>query len=131
MNRFSTKQPVGPRHTGNDQQWGTLHIRPDARPIRQPAFPAVGGIEAETKMALAKMESVLKAAGCEKEDVVMCRIYVSSMDYWGDVNKVYSEFFGEHKPARRFLIMCFGTGRGCRDDQRQDWPKQRGWDRLP
>ena len=39
---------------------------------------------ARTKMALAKMESVLKAAGCEKEDVVMCRIYVSSMDYCFD-----------------------------------------------
>ncbi|MFR6330476.1 MAG: RidA family protein [Eisenbergiella sp.] len=63
-------------------------------------------------MALAKMESVLKAAGWRKEDVVMCRIYVSSMDYWGDVNKVYSEFFGEHKPAG--IVLPVGRlNKGC------------------
>lgn len=101
--------------------YSTYQVR--RRPIRATGLPAVGGIEAETKMALAKMESVLKAAGCEKEDVVMCRIYVSSMDYWGDVNKVYSEFFGEHKPARivlpggpaeqRLSVGAGGDGRGA------------------
>lgn len=49
--------------------YSTYQVR--RRPIRATGLPAVGGIEAETKMALAKMESVLKAAGCEKEDVVM------------------------------------------------------------
>ena len=40
------------------------------------------------------------------------RIYVSSMDYWGDVNKVYSEFFGEHKPAR--IVLPVGRlNKGC------------------
>lgn len=39
-------------------------------------------------------------------------VYVSSMDYWGDVNKVYSEFFGEHKPAR--IVLPVGRlNKGC------------------
>ena len=46
------------------------------------------------------MEAVLTAAGCTKEQVVQCRVYVSDVTYWDEVNQVYAEFFGAHKPAR-------------------------------
>ena len=70
-------------------------------------FPAEGGFEAEMKMALDKMESVLLSAGCERSSVVMCRIYLPSMELWNPANRVYSEFFGEHKPAR--IVLPVGT----------------------
>lgn len=54
-------------------------------------------------MALEKMESVLKAANCTKEHVVMCKIYITDIDNWGQANEVYQEFFGNHKPARIVL----------------------------
>ena len=108
---FNENSPSG-HYTPGMISNGVLYISGQTSADRATGLPAVGGIEAETKMALAKMESVLKAAGCEKEDVVICRIYVSSMDYWGDVNKVYSEFFGEHKPAR--IVLPVGRlNKGC------------------
>ncbi len=61
---------------------------------------AEGGIREQTKQALANVGRVLEAAGCRREDVVMCRVYISDMGNWDAVNEVYSAFFGSHKPAR-------------------------------
>ena len=59
-----------------------------------------GGIREQTKQALANVGRVLEAAGCRREDVVMCRVYISDMGNWDAVNEVYASFFGSHKPAR-------------------------------
>ena len=75
-------------------------------------LPAVGGFEAEMKMALGKLESILKAAGCTKENVGMVKIYLPSRELWGQANEVYSEFFGDHKPAR--IVLPVGElNKGC------------------
>ncbi|MFP3918365.1 RidA family protein [Lysinibacillus telephonicus] len=76
-------------------------------------MPVIGGIEAETKMALKKLETVLHDAGCTKEQVVMCRVYIITADDWGPVNVVYSQFFGNHKPARA-IIPIHELSNGCR-----------------
>lgn len=59
-----------------------------------------GGIIPETRQALANVEMVLKAAGLTKESVVMCRVYVKDIALWDQVNAVYAEYFGSHRPAR-------------------------------
>lgn len=108
---YNENKPAG-HYTPGMISNGVLYISGQTSANPATGLPAEGGIEAETRMALTKMESVLKAAGCTKEDVVMCRIYVSSMDDWGDVNRVYSEFFGGHKPAR--IVLPVGRlNKGC------------------
>ena len=69
---------------------------------RDPVSGAVpeGGIEEHVRLALKNMEKVLKQAGCTRSDVIQCRVYITDIEYWNRVNKVYAEFFGEHKPAR-------------------------------
>lgn len=90
---------------------GTLYISGQTSADPATGFPPKG-IEEEAWMALNKLESVLKSANCPKEKVVMCKIYLSSMEYWDDVNKVYSEFFGEHRPAR--IVLPVGElNNGC------------------
>lgn len=59
-----------------------------------------GGIAEQTNTALHNMEQVLKAAGITKESVVMCRIYVPDVKLWDEVNRIYAEYFGDHRPAR-------------------------------
>ena len=73
---------------------GQLSIDPDTRKVPE------GGIEEHTRLALTNLERVLKEAGLSKNDVVQCRVYVSDIDQWDNVNQVYSKFFGEHKPTR-------------------------------
>lgn len=91
----------------------TLYVSGQTSADPATGLPAVGGFEAEMRMALNKMESVLKAAGCTRSDVVMCRVYLNSMDYWTSANEIYQQFFGEHKPARA-IIPVGELNKGCR-----------------
>lgn len=59
-----------------------------------------GGLEAQTLQALKNVERVLQAGGCTLADVVLTRVYISDMDNWNTVNKIYADFFGECMPAR-------------------------------
>jgi 2-iminobutanoate/2-iminopropanoate deaminase len=73
---------------------GQLSINPETGKVPE------GGIKVEAQQALANLEYILQTAGVEKSDVIMCRVYVPDVKYWPELNEVYSEFFGEHKPAR-------------------------------
>ena len=63
----------------------------------------LGPIEDQTRQVLRNLEAILKAAGSGMVQVVKTTVYVSDMELWGDVNRVYAEFFGEHKPARAIV----------------------------
>ena len=67
---------------------GQLSIDPDTREV------CSGDIKDHTRLALDNVDRVLKQAGVSRNDVVMCRVYTP------DINEVYAEFFGDHKPAR-------------------------------
>ena len=58
------------------------------------------GIEAQTRMVLDKLDSILCAAGSSREKIIQVRIYLSDIEDWEKVNIIYSTFFGEHKPVR-------------------------------
>ena len=46
------------------------------------------------------LEGVLRAAGSSLDQVVKTTIYLTDMDEFPRVNKVYEKFFGESLPAR-------------------------------
>lgn len=73
---------------------GQLSINPETNEIPK------GGVKAEAEQALKNLELVLKEENLTLEDVVMCRVYLPDVNYWGEFNDVYSSFFGDHKPAR-------------------------------
>ena len=56
--------------------------------------PMADSIEQQTRDALHNVERVLLAAGCTKEDVVLCRVYIPDVAAWDTVNAVYAAFFG-------------------------------------
>ncbi len=76
---------------------GQLSIDPDTRLV-----PG-GGIEEHARLALANIERVLGEAGLARSDVVQCRIYVTDPGHWEAVNRVFADFFGEHRPARAIV----------------------------
>jgi len=47
---------------------------------------------------------ILKAAGSDLNRVVSATVYVSNIDLWPDVNRVYAEVFGSHRPARTVAV---------------------------
>ncbi len=66
-------------------------------------------IQEQTRQCLVNAEAILLAAGSRRDLVLKATIFVSSTDYWADVNAEYAKFFGDHKPAR--AIIPVGTFR--------------------
>lgn len=62
--------------------------------------PMASDIAQQTRDALHNVERVLHKAGCTKEQVVLCRVYIPDAAQWDTVNAVYAAFFGAHKPTR-------------------------------
>ncbi|HLM62090.1 MAG TPA: RidA family protein, partial [Pyrinomonadaceae bacterium] len=62
-----------------------------------------GSIEIQTELALLNVESVLLAAGSDLKQVLQMTIYISDMELWDRVNRVYARILGEHRPARAIV----------------------------
>ena len=62
------------------------------------------GIEAQTRQALANVEAILIAAGSKLEQVVSATVFVSNIELWPEVNRVYAAVFGQHRPARTVAV---------------------------
>lgn len=61
---------------------------------------ATNEIIGQTKQVFKNIDAVLKAAGFKKEDVCKVTVYLKNMSVFSEVNHLYGQFFGEHKPAR-------------------------------
>ena len=59
-----------------------------------------GGIEAETRQALANLGEVLKTAGMGFEHVTTVTAYITNFDEFERFNTVYREYFPKDPPAR-------------------------------
>jgi len=62
--------------------------------------PLPEDIESQTRLVLSKIDLILKEAGSSRDKVIQMRIYIPDIDLWDGVNRVYTEFFGAHKPVR-------------------------------
>ncbi len=60
----------------------------------------VGSIEEQTQQVLSNVEAILVAANSAKDKVLKVTVYISEISLWDQVNTVYAQFFGDHKPAR-------------------------------
>jgi 2-iminobutanoate/2-iminopropanoate deaminase len=65
----------------------------------------VGSITEQTEAALSNIREILKAAGSDLNKVLRVTVYVADIQFWDEVNAIYTKFFGEHKPARG-IIPC-------------------------
>lgn len=65
-----------------------------------------GGIEAETRQALANIKRTVEAVGSSMDRIVKCTVMMADMAEWDRMNAVYREFFpADQMPARS----AFGT----------------------
>jgi 2-iminobutanoate/2-iminopropanoate deaminase len=62
-----------------------------------------GPIEEQTLQALLNLRAILEAAGSDINHVLKTTVFVANIDLWASVNQVYSEFFGDHRPARSIV----------------------------
>ncbi|HZH67573.1 MAG TPA: Rid family detoxifying hydrolase [Chitinophagales bacterium] len=94
--------PIGPYSQGVFIN-GTLFI---SGQIALDAFANVlilDSIEKETAQVMDNIAAILEAAEMDFSNVVKTSIFLSDMDNFPKVNKVYGEYFGEHPPARETI----------------------------
>jgi 2-iminobutanoate/2-iminopropanoate deaminase len=62
-----------------------------------------GSIEEQTLQVLKNINAITEASGSNISKIVKVTVYISDIELWGGVNKIYSAFFGDHKPARAIV----------------------------
>ncbi|PIE22303.1 MAG: reactive intermediate/imine deaminase [Planctomycetota bacterium] len=72
-----------------------------------------GSVEEETRQVLVNMGEVLSAAGCDFADVVRTTVFLTDMGDFATVNEIYSERFGDSRPARA-CVQVAGLPKGAR-----------------
>lgn len=59
-----------------------------------------GSVAEQTRRVLENVSAILEAAGTKLERVLKATVFLKDMNDFEEVNKVYCEFFSQHKPAR-------------------------------
>ena len=59
-----------------------------------------GDIEAQTDLVLKNLAAVLAASGGSLSNVVKTTVFLADMGDFAGMNQVYSQHFGDHRPAR-------------------------------
>jgi 2-iminobutanoate/2-iminopropanoate deaminase len=57
-------------------------------------------IEEQTRATLENVQSLLRAAGCELDDVVTALVHLADLDTFDRYNAVYESYFAEPRPTR-------------------------------
>lgn len=70
-----------------------------------PLIPETGelvsdDIKKATLQSLNNVKAIVEEAGSSVEKIVKVNIFLNDINDFAAVNEIYSEFFGDHKPAR-------------------------------
>ena len=57
----------------------------------------------ETKMVMENLKYILEKCNCSFKNLVKCSIFLSDLNLFDDVNKIYSKYFSEPYPARETI----------------------------
>ncbi|MBU3714546.1 MAG: RidA family protein [Ferruginibacter sp.] len=62
-------------------------------------------IQAETRQVMKNLSAILKEAGADFNNVIKTTIFLTSMDYFAEVNEVYGQYFTGEYPARETVAV--------------------------
>lgn len=77
--------------------------------------PATGtlvsdNVSDQTRQTLTNLTKVLAAGGCSMDDVVMVRVYLTTLEHFDEMNKVYEQFVSQPYPSRTTVSVGLGPG---------------------
>ena len=101
---LSTEAPVPAGHYSQAVVYNNMVFISGQIPI----VPATGekltgAIEEQTLQVLKNIRAITEASGSDISKIIKVTVYISDIELWGEVNKVYAAFFGDHKPARAIV----------------------------
>ncbi len=60
----------------------------------------LGGIEEQTEQVLKNLEAILKSSNSSLINVLKTTVFITDLNNFGKMNKVYEKFFKDNPPAR-------------------------------
>ncbi|MBD2702530.1 RidA family protein [Spirosoma sp. BT702] len=78
---------------------GILPITPDGRKLNDAT------VAEQTEQILANLDAILTASDSKRENVLKTSVFIADIEHWSEVNRLYAQFFGEHRPARS-VVPC-------------------------
>jgi 2-iminobutanoate/2-iminopropanoate deaminase len=99
INTKNAPKAVGP-YSQAIQTGNTLYVSGQIPYVPEIMKPAGDDIKSQTLQSLKNILGIVEEAGFKKEDIVKCGVFMKDLGMFKDMNEVYADFFGEHKPAR-------------------------------
>ncbi len=104
INYKNAPTPIGPYSQAilkNDTLYasGQIAINPLTNEL------VLDSITKETTQVMENIKSVLKAANMDFTNLVKCSIFLSNMDYFDEINKIYASYFTDLPPARETVAV--------------------------
>lgn len=65
-----------------------------------------GGLGAQFRQALANLTGLFEGQGSSLNDVVKTTVFLTDMDHYAEMNEIYIETFGDHRPARSAVAVA-------------------------
>ncbi|NRS49479.1 RidA family protein [Brevibacillus sp. HB2.2] len=69
-------------------------------PLRADGTLVEGDVVEQTHQVFSNIQAVLAEAGGSLTNVVKVTVFIKDMNDFGQLNEVYGQYFGDHKPAR-------------------------------
>ena len=65
-----------------------------------------GGFEAQFRQALANLQALFEGEGSSLSAITKATVFLTDMDHYGEMNRIYLEAFGDHRPARSAVAVA-------------------------
>ena len=98
INTIKAPAAIGPYSHGN--KIGDLIFTSGQLPINPETKELITEIKAATRQSLENVKGILEEVGSSMDKVVKATVFVKDLGQFGEVNEVYSEYFGQNSPAR-------------------------------
>ena len=92
-------QPIGPYSQGMAAQ-GTFLFLSGQIPLKSDGTMVEGEIKQQTHQVIQNIQAVLASENSDLTNVVKCTVFLKDMNNFAAMNEVFSEYFGEIRPAR-------------------------------
>ncbi|MES2766674.1 MAG: RidA family protein [Bacteroidota bacterium] len=92
-------QPIGPYSQGMAAQ-GTFLFLSGQIPLKADGTMVEGEIKEQTHQVIKNIQAVLASENSDLKNVVKCTVFLKDMNNFTAMNEVFSEYFGEIRPAR-------------------------------
>lgn len=65
-----------------------------------------GGLGPQLRQAMTNLAGVLASEGANLSDVTKTTVFMTDMADYGEMNSIYTELFGDHRPARSAVAVA-------------------------